>query len=98
VDQTWVHRIAEEAVGVLGAAGLNVSSAIIEGDPKHVLVEESEKWGADSIFVGSTGFSSRFARFMLGSVSSAVVARAHCSVEVVRVGELEPQTQAETRR
>lgn len=95
VDHTWVHKIAEESVGVLGAAGLNVSSSIVEGDPKRVLVAESEKWGADSIFVGSTGFSSRFARFMLGSVSSAVVARAHCSVEVVREEKLEPQMNAD---
>lgn len=93
VDHTWVHKIAEEAVGMLDAVGLKVSSSIVEGDPKRVLVEDSEKWGADSIFVGSTGFSGhRFARFMLGSVSSAVVARAHCSVEVVR-GEGKPDHQ-----
>jgi len=40
-------------------------------------------------FVGSAGFSNRLERFVLGSVSAAVAARAHCSVEVVRlsVGE-----------
>jgi nucleotide-binding universal stress UspA family protein len=86
-DQAWVQKIVDEAVGELRAAQLNVSSDIVEGDPKRMLVEEAEKWGADCIFVGSTGFSSRIARFMLGSVSSAVVARAHCSVEVVREEE-----------
>jgi nucleotide-binding universal stress UspA family protein len=54
------------------------------GDPKHVLVEEAERWGADCIFVVSTGFSSRVERFLIGSVSSAVAARAHCSIQVVR--------------
>jgi nucleotide-binding universal stress UspA family protein len=39
---------------------------------------------AECIFVGSAGFSNRFERFVLGSVSAAVAARAHCSVEVVR--------------
>ena len=87
-DQEWVRKIVDEAVKGLRAAQLNVLSDIVKGDPKRTLVEEAEKWGADCIFVGSTGFSSRFARFMLGSVSSAVVARAHCSVEVVREVEM----------
>jgi len=56
----------------------------MSGDPKRVLVEESKRWGADCIFVGSMGFSNRVERFLIGSVSSAVAARAHCSVEVVR--------------
>jgi nucleotide-binding universal stress UspA family protein len=86
-DQARAQKIVDEAVKELRAAQLNVSSDIVEGDPKRMLVEEAEKWGADCIFVGSTGFSSHFARFMLGSVSSAVVARAHCSVEVVREEE-----------
>lgn len=80
----WMQKLAERAAERLRAAELIVSSAVLNGDPKRVLIEEAEKWGADSIFVGSTGFSNRFARFMLGSVSAAVAARAHCSVEVVR--------------
>ena len=87
-DRAWAQKIADEAVKELQAAQLKVSSDIVEGDPKRMLVEEAEKWGADCIFVGSTGFSSHIARFMLGSVSSAVVARAHCSVEVVREEEV----------
>ena len=53
-----------------------------EGDPKRVLIEEAEQWGADCIFVGARGLR-RLERFLLGSVSTAVAARAHCSVEVV---------------
>ena len=46
-------------------------------------LEEAERWGADCIFLGAKGHS-RFERLLLGSVSTAVSARAHCSVEVVR--------------
>src|SRR6266511_4050918 len=46
---------------------------------------EAASWGADCIFVGARGLS-RFERFRLGSVSAATAARAHCSVEVVRLG------------
>ena len=80
----WVQKLAEHAVQQLRSSELSVSSVVLTGHPKRVLVEEAEKWGADSIFVGSTGFSNALERFMLGSVSAAVAARAHCSVEVVR--------------
>lgn len=85
----WMQKLAEQMTEQLRVAELNVSSVVLNGDPKRVLVEEAEKWGADSIFVGSVGFSNRFARFMLGSVSAAVAARAHCSVEVVRAEKTE---------
>ena len=79
IQQTLQLPIEEE----LRAAGLIVSSLVKEGDPKRILIEEAERWGADCIFVGSRGMG-RLKRFLLGSVSAAVVARAHCSVEVVR--------------
>jgi nucleotide-binding universal stress UspA family protein len=60
-----------------------VSTMFMAGDPKHVLVEEAERWGADCIFIGSRGLN-RWERLLLGSVSTAVAARAHCPVEVVR--------------
>jgi nucleotide-binding universal stress UspA family protein len=84
VDRAWVRRIADKAVETLRSGELNASPVIREGDPKRVLIEEAETWGADCIFVGSTGFGNRFERFLLGSISAAVAARAHCSVEVVR--------------
>jgi nucleotide-binding universal stress UspA family protein len=77
-----VQKIVETAAAQLHAAGLTVSSAVKEGDPKRVLIEEAEQWGADCLFVGARGLR-RLERFLLGSVSTAVAARAHCSVEVV---------------
>ena len=47
------------------------------------ILEEADAWGADCIFVGAKG-TRGIDRLLLGSVSSAVAARAQCSVEVVR--------------
>ena len=81
--QIWMSKTLEAMAAPLRTRGLTVSSVIKEGDPKHVLLDEAEHWGADCIFVGARGLS-RVERFLLGSVSAAVAARAHCSVEVVR--------------
>lgn len=60
-----------------------ISGNYLQGSPKRVILDEAERWGADLIVVGSHGYSS-WERFLLGSVSQAVVAHAKCSVEVVR--------------
>lgn len=87
-EHTQAEELAAEAIKELRAGlddkGVIVSSVVDAGDPKRVLVRHAEEFGADSIFTGATGFSSRAERFLLGSVSAAVAARAHCSVEVVR--------------
>ncbi len=63
---------------------LKISSVIIQGPPRQVIVDEAESWGADLILMGSHGRGA-WNRLLLGSVSSAVVHHAKCSVEVVRV-------------
>jgi nucleotide-binding universal stress UspA family protein len=68
----------------LGGESITISSVVDTGDPKQVLVRHAAEFGADCIFTGATGFSNRVERFVLGSVSAAVAARAHCSVEVIR--------------
>jgi nucleotide-binding universal stress UspA family protein len=62
---------------------LEVTTKILEGNPKDVIVEEAREWGADLIVVGSHGYG-RLRRMVLGSVAGAVVANAPCSVQVVR--------------
>ena len=57
-----------------------------EREPKALLCSEAEDLMADCIFVGARGMG-RLERFLIGSVSSGVAARAHCSVEVVRAGD-----------
>jgi nucleotide-binding universal stress UspA family protein len=82
-ESTWMSKTVNAMVAPLQTRGLTVSSIIKEGDPKHVLLDEAENWGADCIFIGARGLR-RVERFLLGSVSAAVAARAPCSVEVVR--------------
>lgn len=83
-ERAWVKKVLTKPIALLRRAGLEVSSELREGEPKKELPKAAEEWGADCIFVGSAGFSNRLERFVLGSVSAAVAARAHCSVEVIR--------------
>jgi nucleotide-binding universal stress UspA family protein len=83
--QDWAEKTARAVEQELRDAGLAATSAVREGDPKRVLMQEAEQWGADCIFVGAKGHS-RLDRILLGSVSMAVAARAQCTVEVVRQG------------
>jgi len=77
------HMVAW-AENALHEIGLNVSVTEEKGDPRRVLIEQAEAWDADSIFVGGRRFSGALERFQLGSVATALVTKAHCSVEVVR--------------
>jgi nucleotide-binding universal stress UspA family protein len=83
-ERAWVARISKRSLDILREAGIKVTCVVREGDPKRELCKTAEEWNADCIFVGSAGFSNRFERFVLGSISAAVAARAHCSVEMVR--------------
>jgi nucleotide-binding universal stress UspA family protein len=60
-----------------------VSTVVLHGTPKHAIIEEAERWGADLIVVGSHGYSA-IERFLLGSVSQSIAHHAKCSVEIVR--------------
>jgi len=79
-----VRSMLDWATGELGHTGLKTSVLIKKGHASKVLMAEARKWNADSIFVGTRDFYSAFERFRLGSVSTAVVTNAHCTVEIVR--------------
>lgn len=83
-ERVHIAEQASEPLKSLEAAGLTTSIDFRAGNPKTVLPEAAENWNADCIFVGANRFGSRVERFVLGSTSSAVASRAHCSVEVVR--------------
>lgn len=58
-------------------------AVLVPGSPRPAILDEAESWGADLIVLGSHGYGA-LKRFLLGSVSQAVVSHAKCSVEVVR--------------
>lgn len=82
-ERARVVGIAERLEAEMRAVGCKVSAIVRDGDPRGTLLEEAKQFGADCIFVGATG-TSAIDRFLLGSVSGGVAARAACSVEIVR--------------
>lgn len=80
-------QAVERAVTTLKAGAesrnLRLTSTVLAGSPKRVIIEEAKRYKADLIVVGSHGYRA-WERFLLGSVSQAVAAHAPCSVEIVR--------------
>jgi nucleotide-binding universal stress UspA family protein len=77
-------KAIDSAVAILrGGGGLEITTEIVEGSPKHIILDEAERWRADLIVVGSHGRRG-LQRFLLGSVSQAVALHAPCSVQIVR--------------
>lgn len=82
-SREWIAKVIDVPADILRSAGLKVSQNIRWGDAAFMILHEADEWGADSIFLGARGIG-RVKRFLLGSVSSTVVTKSKCSVEVVR--------------
>lgn len=82
-ENTRVKAMVDAAFTRLKDAGLKTSVLVREEDPRALLLQEAEGWDADCIYMGAKGMG-RMERFLIGSVSSSIAARAHCSVEIVR--------------
>jgi nucleotide-binding universal stress UspA family protein len=80
---TRAEQIAAGAAESLRAGGLTAETAVRDGEPRSVIVDEAREWDADLIVLGSHGYTG-LKRWLLGSVAQAVVGHAPCSVEVVR--------------
>ncbi|HEX8289170.1 MAG TPA: universal stress protein [Pyrinomonadaceae bacterium] len=65
----------------------DVETEIMSGEPASALLEKSQDWAADLIIVGSQNRSA-IGRFLIGSISRAVVTDANCSVRVARPAEI----------
>ena len=83
-----IERAAARLRESLGDGSVKITTEVLSGSPKGVILEEAEAFGADLIVVGSHGYG-MLERFLLGSVSQAVALHAKCSVEIVR----RPKTQ-----
>jgi nucleotide-binding universal stress UspA family protein len=84
VVRQWAETLAETQLQTLENAGLSTEFQLATGNPTSTLVEMAERFHVNTIFVGPNRGGNSFDRFLLGSVSAAVAARANCSVEVVR--------------
>lgn len=84
VERDWASKLSQASLELIREAGFAATLCIHPGNPKIVIIEEAEKWGADAIFVGANSSGNLLERYLIGNVSSAVTARAHCSVEVIR--------------
>jgi nucleotide-binding universal stress UspA family protein len=80
-----VQRMLESAAGKFTNAGLKTETFLLRGEPKHELLAHAKSWESDVIFLGARGVH-HGGRLALGTTASAVAARAHCSVEIVRPG------------
>lgn len=78
-----IIRGAELKLRAAEDKALKITSEIMQGSPKQVILDEAARFGADLIVVGSHGYGA-WSRFLLGSVSQAVVTHAKCTVEVVK--------------
>ena len=83
-ERGLVGRMLEAYAKKLRDGGAVATCLVKEGNASRALVEEAEAWQADCIFVGARGLT-HLKRLLMGGVSTAVAARAHCSVEVVRL-------------
>lgn len=77
------HEAVNNAIFALSERGWQCSRHFMEGDAKTVILDVADEICADLIIVGSRRHSS-VSRFLLGSVSAAVLRHAKCSVQIVR--------------
>jgi nucleotide-binding universal stress UspA family protein len=90
------HELVRAAAEELRKAGFQASGLVEEGDAKARIIDHAAEWQTDLIVVGSYGFRG-LNRFLMGSVSDAVVRHAGCSVEVVRI-PLDREASGESER
>ncbi len=82
--EAWIGNFVSEAREILESAGLRVSQILKEANPKAVIIDSADEWAADCIFIGASTEGTSPDSHLLGSVATAVVSRANCTVEVVR--------------
>lgn len=77
------QELLDELSELAPDAGALVDTEVVHGCPGDVLLSQVEQHGIDHIVIGHTGRGA-LARWLLGSVSGDVLARAHVPVTVVR--------------
>lgn len=75
--------LLSELIAIVPGAVDMIDIELVHGSPGDVLLGQVEQHGVDHIVIGHTDRGA-LARWLLGSVSSNVLARAHVPVTVVR--------------
>jgi nucleotide-binding universal stress UspA family protein len=78
-----VDATLHEAANAARAAGVEVETYAVQGDPADAILDVAEERGADLIVVGNKGMTGA-RRFLLGSVPNRVSHHAPCSVLIIR--------------
>jgi nucleotide-binding universal stress UspA family protein len=79
------EKFVQDVVTKAQTSGIKVRGEIVENVPSVVdaITDYADEWKVEVIVVGTRGLSG-FKKMLLGSVSSALVSHAACSVLVVR--------------
>lgn len=88
ITRPWAEEIAKSAHRKLTAANLKVEISVTPGNPKQVLIDEADSYGAHCIFIGSNSAQKNSERVGVGCTSAAIAERARCSVEIVKPGSI----------
>lgn len=76
-------KVLEEAKDLAAREGLSLTTRIVPGHPADTLARLVEEEGYDLVVLGARGLSG-FKRYLLGSVSEAVVRLASCPVLIIK--------------
>lgn len=95
--QITTKQIQSVAAQLAEATGCTVTHAVVQGDPKSTVVQESKTWPADLIFMGSRGRRG-MELILLGSVSQAVLMQAPCPVIIVKSDAEQAMTPAQFKK
>ena len=79
--ERWAQDLVQATALRIRQSGFFAEPHVLKGDPKKLLVRHAEDWAAHTVFLGATSSTEAGG---LGTVASALVSRAHCSVEIVR--------------
>ena len=85
--EAGLHAL-QPARDLLDAAGVEYECEVAKGDPAHTLIDISERFGCDMVFMGARG-ASALRSAMLGSVSNEVLHASLVPVVIVKPADLE---------
>jgi nucleotide-binding universal stress UspA family protein len=81
--EDWIEPFFETLRGRIQGREFATHFSIFDGDPKSKLLSYAAEHHVGTIFLGARGLN-HGERLYLGTLASAVCARAHCTVEIVR--------------